>query len=121
MHDGGTGSQRLFRIEHRRQRLKIELNELRGILGRWFSEGHPFVFVVEKGRLQARSDEPAAAGFPPSVFEKISDDMYRTVSGQYRGEQLRVARAADRTVTKLNWATYLFTREPIAFGEHLDT
>ena len=21
------------------------------------------------------------------------------------------------TVTKLNWATYLFTREPIAFGE----
>ena len=55
------------------------------------------------------------------MFEKISDDLYRTVSGQYRGEQLRVARAADRTVTKLNWATYLFTREPIAFGEHLDT
>jgi CubicO group peptidase (beta-lactamase class C family) len=96
-------------------------DELRGILGRWFSEGHPFVFVVEKGRLQARIDEPAAAGFPPSVFEKISDDVYRTVSGQYRGEQLRVTRAADGTVTKLNWATYLFTREPIAFGEHFDT
>jgi hypothetical protein len=47
--------------------------------------------------------------------------VYRTVSGQYRGELLRVTRAADATVTKLNWATYLFTREPIAFGEHFDT
>jgi len=55
------------------------------------------------------------------VFETISDDVYRTVSGQYRGEQLRVTRAADGTVTKLNWATYLFTREPIAFGEPFDT
>ena len=96
-------------------------DELRGILGRWFSEGHPFVFVAEKGRLQARIDEPAAAGLRPSVFDKISDDVYRTVSGQWRGEQLRVTRAADGTVTKLNWATYLFTREPMAFGEHLDT
>ena len=26
----------------------------------------------------------------------------------------------DGSVAKLNWATYLFTREPIAFGEHLD-
>ena len=40
---------------------------------------------------------------------------------QAYGEQLRVTRAADGTVTKLNWATYLFTREPIAFGEHIDT
>ena len=96
-------------------------DELRGILGRWFSEGHPFVFAVEKGRLRARIDEPAGAGFPPSVFEKIFDDVYRAVSGQWRGEQLRVTRAADGTVTKLNWATYLFTREPIAFGEHFDT
>ena len=30
-----------------------------------------------------------------------------------------MTRAADGSVTKLNWATYLFTREPIAFGEHL--
>lgn len=95
--------------------------ELRGILGRWFSEGYPFVFVVEKGRLQARIDVPAAATLPPSVFEKISDDVYRTVSGRERGEQLRVTRAADGTVTKLNWATYLFTREPTTFGEHVDS
>ncbi len=89
------------------------------LLGRWFSEGHPFAFTVAQGRLEARIDLPAAAELPPSVFERISDDVYRTVSGRERGELLRVTRAADGSVTKLNWATYLFTREPIAFGEHL--
>jgi CubicO group peptidase (beta-lactamase class C family) len=93
--------------------------EYRGLLGRWFSEGHPFVIVVSGGALQARIDLPAAASLPPSVFEKVADDVYRTVSGRERGELLRVTRAPDGTVTKLNWATYLFTREPIAFGEHL--
>jgi CubicO group peptidase (beta-lactamase class C family) len=93
--------------------------ELRPILGQWFSEGHPFVFSVVHGRLQARIDMPDARKLPPSVFEKVSDDLYRTVSGRERGELLRVARSADGAVTKLNWATYLFTREPIAFGEHL--
>jgi hypothetical protein len=74
---------------------------------------------VVDGTLQARVDVPAAAKLPPSVFEKVTDDLYRTVSGRERGELLRVTRAADGTVIKLNWATYLFTREPIAFGEHL--
>jgi CubicO group peptidase (beta-lactamase class C family) len=89
------------------------------LLGRWFSEGHPFVFTVARGRLEARVDLPAAAKLPPSVFERVSDDVYRTISGRERGELLRVTRAPDGTVSKLNWATYLFTREPIAFGEHL--
>jgi CubicO group peptidase (beta-lactamase class C family) len=89
------------------------------LLGRWFSEGHPFVFSVARGRLEARIDLPAAAKLPPSVFERVSDDVYRTISGRERGELLRVTRAADGSVAKLNWATYLFTREPIAFGEHL--
>jgi CubicO group peptidase (beta-lactamase class C family) len=89
------------------------------LLGRWFSEGHPFVFSVARGRLEARIDLPAAAKLPPSVFERVSDDVYRTIAGRERGELLRVTRAADGSVAKLNWATYLFTREPIAFGEHL--
>jgi hypothetical protein len=88
------------------------------LLGVWFSEGHPFVFSVARGRLEARIDLPAAAKLPPSVFERVSDDVYRTASGRERGELLRVTRAADGSVTKLNWATYLFTREPMAFGEH---
>jgi CubicO group peptidase (beta-lactamase class C family) len=90
------------------------------LLGRWFSEGHPFAFTVAHGRLEARIDLPAAAELPPSVFERVEDDLYRTVSGRERGEMLRVTRSPDGAVTKLNWATYLFTRAPIAFGEHLN-
>ena len=33
MDDGGAGVERLFRIEHRRQRLEIELDQLRRVLG----------------------------------------------------------------------------------------
>jgi len=94
--------------------------EFRGLLGRWFSEGQPFVFWVEQGELKARIDKPAAEKLTPSRFVKVSDDVYRDVAGRERGELLRVTRDADGSVTKLNWATYLFTREPIAFGEHLD-
>jgi hypothetical protein len=93
--------------------------EFRGLLGRWFSEGQPFVFWVEHGELKARIDKPAASTLTPSRFVKVSDDVYRDVAGRERGELLRVTRAEDGAVTKLNWATYLFTREPIAFGEHL--
>jgi CubicO group peptidase (beta-lactamase class C family) len=93
--------------------------EFRGVLGRWFSEGQPFVFWVEQGELKARIDKPAAATASPSRFEKVEDGVYRDVAGRERGEILRVTRAADGTVSQLNWATYLFTREPLAFGENL--
>jgi CubicO group peptidase (beta-lactamase class C family) len=95
--------------------------EFRGLLGRWFSEGQPFVFWVEQGELKARLDKPAAATLTPSRFVRVSDDVYRDVAGRERGELLRISRGSDGTVTKLNWATYLFTREPIAFGENLRT
>jgi hypothetical protein len=39
------------------------------------------------------------------------------VSGREEGELLRVTRDADGRVTKMNWATYLVTRQPYAFGE----
>jgi CubicO group peptidase (beta-lactamase class C family) len=94
-------------------------DDLRPILGRWFSEGQPFLFWVEQGELRARIDKPAAAKLTPSRFSKVEDDVYRDVSGRERGELLRVTREADGSVSKLNWATYLFTREPLAFGEHL--
>ena len=41
------------------------------------------------------------------------------MSGRERGELLRVTRDASGTVTHLNWATYRFTREPLAFGQWL--
>ena len=45
-------------------------------------------------------------------------DLYRTVSGRERGEMLRITRREDGTVLKMNWATYLVTREPLAFGQN---
>jgi CubicO group peptidase (beta-lactamase class C family) len=92
-------------------------DEYRALLGRWFSEGSPFLFYVADGKLLARIDKPEPAKTTPSEFEVISPDVYRTVAGRERGEILRVTRAADGSVTKMNWATYLFTREPLAFGE----
>lgn len=93
-------------------------DELVGVLGRWFSEGQAFTFTVREQSLEARLDA-APESKPPSVFSKIGDDLYRTDSGRETGELLRITRDADGHVTKLNWATYLFTREPYAFGEWL--
>ncbi len=94
--------------------------ELVGVLGRWFSEGQAFTFSVRQGKLEARSDA-APADKPPSVFAKMGDDVYRTESGREQGELLRITRDPDGTVTKMNWATYLVTREPYAFGEWLES
>ncbi|MFG1624034.1 serine hydrolase domain-containing protein [Kribbella sp. NPDC049227] len=92
--------------------------ELEGVLGTWFSEGRPFIFSVKSGTLEA-----AGLGAPdhikPAVFARISEDTYRTVSGRETGELLRITRDTTGTPTKLHWATYLCTRQPLAFGQHL--
>ncbi len=90
--------------------------ELAGVLGLWFSEGAPFVFSVKQGRLEARA-QALPEHKPSSVFERVGEDVYRTVKGREAGELLRITRDADGRVTKMNWATYLVTREPYAFGE----
>jgi CubicO group peptidase (beta-lactamase class C family) len=93
-------------------------DELRGILGHWYAEGQLHTFSVVKGQLQAKG-AAAPANKPPSIFVKLADDLYRTESGRETGELLRVTRDPDGNVTRLHWATYLFTREPLAFGEWL--
>ena len=92
--------------------------ELGGVLGRWYSEGRGFVFSVREGRLEARQDG-APASRAPSVFVAEGADRYRTESGRERGELLRVTRDAAGAVERLHWATYVFTRAPLGFGEHL--
>ena len=92
--------------------------ELAGVIGRWYSEGRGFVFSVREGRLEARQDS-APATRPPSVFVAEGADRYRTESGRERGELLRVTRDAAGAVDRLHWATYVFTRAPLGFGEHL--
>src|SRR5580765_985729 len=93
--------------------------ELVPLLGHWFSEGRLFVLTCRQGRLEARVDgQPSWMG--PSEFEQVDADTFRTVKGRERGELLRVRRDASGAVTAFNWATYLFTRQPSAFGEWLN-
>ncbi len=89
--------------------------EIAPLVGRWWSEGREFVFSWRLGRLEARL-ATAPVERPPSVFEPDGEDRFRTVSGDERGELLRVVRQEDGDVPKLYWATYPFTRTPEAFA-----
>jgi CubicO group peptidase (beta-lactamase class C family) len=92
--------------------------ELADLVGRWYSEGVAFDFSVRQGRLEARAaDLPEHK--PSSLFEQVEPGVFRTVSGREAGELLRVSRDADGRAGKMNWATYLVTREPYGFGEWL--
>src|SRR5919112_4500385 len=92
--------------------------ELADLVGRWYSEGMAFDFSVREGRLEAREpDLPEHK--PSSVFEQVEPDLFRTVQGREAGELLRVSRGPDGRPRKMNWATYLVTREPYAFCEWL--
>jgi len=89
--------------------------EIVPLLGRWWSEGSEFVFSWRSGRLEARV-ATAPAERAPSAFEPDGEDRFRTVSGDERGELLRVVRGDGGEVVKLYWATYPFTRAPAVFG-----
>jgi CubicO group peptidase (beta-lactamase class C family) len=82
----------------------------RSVLGPWWSEGMPYVFSWRGGTLQARgANDPA--GRPPAVFEIVSADMLRVVSGRETGELLRLTRDPDTgVVVRMHWATYPVTR-----------
>jgi Beta-lactamase len=90
--------------------------ELESALGRWWSEGTEFVFSWNDGKLEARV-ATAPRTLPPAVFEPDGDDVFRTVSGREQGEQLRLTRDGDGTVTRMYWATYPLTRQQEVFGE----
>ena len=95
-------------------------DELAGLLGRWFSEGQPFVFWVS--RVSSGADRQGARRpRPVAVREKVADDVYRDPPAASAASSCASPARRRARSTKLNWATYLFTREPIAFGEHLAT
>ncbi|MEU7845357.1 serine hydrolase domain-containing protein [Micromonospora sp. NPDC049114] len=89
---------------------------LRGVLGRWWGEGSEYVFSWHDGALRARGAGDQA-GRPPAVFAPLPDrpDVFRTVSGREVGELLRLTRDEDRTVVRMHWATYRFTRHQETF------
>jgi CubicO group peptidase (beta-lactamase class C family) len=72
------------------------------------------------GQMELRS-AGAAAGDPPAVLRRddrqgAGTDRWRVVSGREQGEVLRVVRDTDGTPTRLYWATYPLTRDPLPFG-----
>jgi CubicO group peptidase (beta-lactamase class C family) len=81
------------------------------LLGIWFMEAARVVFRWREGKLEARFDG-TPDWRPPSVFERESDDRWRTVSGPEQGEALRIGRGPDGLVKQLVWAGYPVTREP---------
>ncbi|MFL5960097.1 MAG: serine hydrolase domain-containing protein [Gaiellaceae bacterium] len=86
-------------------------DEVAPLLGIWFIEASRLVFRWREGRLEARYDS-ALDWEPSSVFERVTDDRWRTVSGPEHGEALRIERGTDGSVTRMIWAGYPVTREP---------
>jgi CubicO group peptidase (beta-lactamase class C family) len=81
------------------------------LLGTWFIEAIQVDLRWREGKLEARSPSDAAWE-PPAIFERESDDRWRTVSGPEHGEALRIERGPDGSVTRMIWAGYPVTREP---------
>jgi CubicO group peptidase (beta-lactamase class C family) len=83
-------------------------DDVRALLGRWWSEGNEFVLWWEGGAMRAQvASAPVAR--PPAIFAREGDN-WRVVSGRECGELLR--RDGDGFV----WAGYRFTRDQRAFG-----
>ena len=88
--------------------------ELEGVLGRWWTEGGEWVFRWRGGELVA--EPQTLVRQVPTRFRREDSDRYRAITGGERGEQLRIVRGDDGTVTRLYFATYPFTRTPEVFG-----
>jgi CubicO group peptidase (beta-lactamase class C family) len=86
-------------------------DEVLPLLGLWFIEASQVILRWRDGKLEARSPEDADWE-PPSVFERETDDRWRTVSGPEHGEALRIVHAEDGSVERMVWAGYPVTREP---------
>lgn len=86
-------------------------DELTGVLGAWWSEGHEYVFRYREGRLEALLVD-GSPGLDLTHFVREGDDCYRAVSGPERGELLLILRDPGGEVVRLEFATYPFTLRP---------
>ena len=89
--------------------------ELQGILGRWWSEGHEVVFSFRNGKLESFFVD-ARLDLGRSVFEQEGTDVYRVTHGLERGELLRIVRDTAGQPVKLYFATYPVTRTQETLG-----
>jgi CubicO group peptidase (beta-lactamase class C family) len=90
--------------------------DIEGLLGQWWSEGHPLVFSYRDGNLESVFPE-ARLDLGRSVYQQEGDDIFRIREGYERGELLRVVRDAEGVPVKLYFATYPVTREPTTFAD----
>ncbi len=90
-------------------------DDLRPLLGSWWTEGHEVVVSFLSGRLQLRV-VGAPQGRDIAYLEQEAADRWRVVEGYERGERFDVTRDEDGAVTKLSLATYPLTRTPQTFG-----
>jgi CubicO group peptidase (beta-lactamase class C family) len=88
--------------------------ELDGVLGRWWSEGGEWIFRWSGGELVA--EPQTLIRQVPTRFRREDADRYRAITGSERGEQLRIVRDDDGSVTRMYFATYPFTRTPETFS-----
>jgi len=85
------------------------------ILGHWWSEWSEWIFQWRDGQLQGLPvDAPVGTGL--ERYRQLADDLFVTVEGPERGEELRVIRGPGGSVVKMYRSTYLFTRLPESAG-----
>ena len=82
-------------------------DDVKAILGVWWSEGNEFVFSWEKGTLNAKL-RGTAPGRGETRFERDGDGWV-AAAGRERGERLRIDGA------QVAWAGYPFTRDQQPF------
>ena len=86
-------------------------SELEGVFGAWWSEGLEYLIRYRDGWLEAvLRDAPAGQGV--TRFTREGEDRYRAVDGLERGELLLVIRDENGAVTRLDLASYPFSRRP---------
>lgn len=84
--------------------------ELEGVFGSWWSEGQEYLFRYRDGWLEAvLRDTPDQQ---TTRFAREGEDRYRAVDGLERGELLLVIRDDAGTVSRLELASYPFSRRP---------
>jgi CubicO group peptidase (beta-lactamase class C family) len=82
-------------------------DDVKAILGVWWSEGNEFVFFWERGTLNAKL-RGALPGRGETRFERDGDGWV-AAAGRERGERLRIDEA------QVVWAGYPFTRDQQPF------
>jgi CubicO group peptidase (beta-lactamase class C family) len=89
--------------------------ELEGVLGPWWMEGHQVVFSFRGGKLESVFPD-ARLDLGRSVYAQEGEDLYRIARGYERGELLRIVRDDSGAPVKLYLATYPLARESTTTG-----